>query len=80
MTERATYKLRFENLFRLALKVTSSLDIGDILVGPETAKRIKNTMTLYGVSGEMPCSQQANSPLVVNPNAVLTLSVAMERF
>jgi GAF domain-containing protein len=31
MDERTAYKTRFENLFRLALKVTSSLNIGDVL-------------------------------------------------
>jgi hypothetical protein len=31
MGNNTTYKVRFENLFRLALKVTSSLNIGDIL-------------------------------------------------
>ena len=41
------YKRRFENLSRVANKVTSSLNIGDILVGPETAGRIGGEITLY---------------------------------
>ena len=41
------YKKRFENLSRVARKVTSSLNIGDILVGPETARRIEGKLALF---------------------------------
>jgi len=41
------YEERFKNLVRVARKITSSLNIGDILVGSGTADRIRSKLQVY---------------------------------